>query len=129
MHISIIIYMTKESSHQLLHAQFMQSDIAFKRVAGFLEFEVGGLNQNAKIGFFFSCGVGRIPDFAGLTYCYVYVNHKFTMAHHLIFQNLKTIIQQDTSKSLQWRYLHTKSLNDFTGILQWMGDQHRDQAK
>jgi len=40
--------MTKESSHQLLRAQFLQSDIAFKRVAGFLEFEVGGLNQNAK---------------------------------------------------------------------------------
>jgi hypothetical protein len=46
----IIICMTKESSQRLLHTQYLQSDIAFKRVAGFLEFEIGGLNQNAKIG-------------------------------------------------------------------------------
>jgi hypothetical protein len=128
----IIICMTKESSHQLLRAQFLQSDIAFKRVAGFLEFEVGGLNQNAKIGLFLSCRVGRSPDksdFAGLTYCRVYVNRQSAAAHHLIFQNLETIIQQDTGKSLQWRHLHAKSLNDFTGILQWTGDQHGGQAK
>ena len=46
----IIICMTKESSQRLLHAQYLQSDIAFKRVTGFLEFEIGGLNQNARIG-------------------------------------------------------------------------------
>ena len=97
MHISIIIYMTKESSHQLLHAQFMQSDIAFKRVAGFLEFEVGGLNQNAKIGLFLSCRVGRSPDksdFAGLTYCRVYVNRQSAVAHHLIFQISKQLFSR-----------------------------------
>ena len=46
----IIICMTKESSRRLLHAQYLQSDIAFKHVIGFLEFETGGLNQNAQIG-------------------------------------------------------------------------------
>ena len=46
----IIICMSKESSRRLLSAQYLQSDIAFKRVAGFLEFEIGGSNQNANIG-------------------------------------------------------------------------------
>jgi hypothetical protein len=46
----IIICMSKESSWRLLHAQYLQSDIAFKRVTGFLEFEIGGSNQNANIG-------------------------------------------------------------------------------
>src|SRR5882762_3113251 len=38
----IVICMTKESSHRLLQAQYLQSDIAFKRITGFLEFEIGG---------------------------------------------------------------------------------------
>ena len=46
----IVICMSKESSRRLLHAQYLQSDIAFKRVSGFLEFEIGGSNQNANIG-------------------------------------------------------------------------------
>jgi len=33
----------------LLQAQYLQSDIAFKRIVGFLEFEIGGMDQNAKI--------------------------------------------------------------------------------
>jgi hypothetical protein len=48
----MIICMSRESSRQLLAAQYLQSDIAFKRVAGFLEFEIGDFNQNAKIGQF-----------------------------------------------------------------------------
>ena len=46
----MIICMSKESSRRLLAAQYLQSDISFKRVAGFLEFVIGGWNQNAKIG-------------------------------------------------------------------------------
>jgi hypothetical protein len=68
-------------------------------------------------------------DSAALTYCRVYVNRQSAAAHHLIFQNIETIIQQDTGKSLQWRHLHAKSLSDLTGILQWTGDQHGGQAK
>jgi hypothetical protein len=51
----VIICMTKESSQRLLRAQYLQSDIAFKRVAGFLEFEIGGLNQNAQTGLSAAC--------------------------------------------------------------------------
>jgi hypothetical protein len=48
----MIICMSKQSSQRLLAAQYLQSDIAFKRVAGFLEFEIGGSDRNAKIGQF-----------------------------------------------------------------------------
>jgi hypothetical protein len=48
----MIICMTRESSERLVMAQYLQSDIAFKRVAGFLEFEIGGSDQNAKIGLY-----------------------------------------------------------------------------
>jgi hypothetical protein len=50
--LQIIICMSRESSQKLLAAQYLQSDIAFKRVAGFLEFEIGNSNQDAKIGKF-----------------------------------------------------------------------------
>ena len=50
----IVICMTKESSRRLLRAQYLQSDIAFKRIAGFLEFEIGGWNENAKICLYYS---------------------------------------------------------------------------
>jgi len=106
--------MTRESSQRLVHAQYLQSDIAFKRVAGFLEFETGGLDQNAQIA---------------LTYCRVYVNRQSAAAHHIIFQRLEQIVEQDTGESLKWRHLHSRSLNDPSGVLQWTGDQHGGQAK
>ncbi len=36
----IVICMTPQRSHHLLHATDVQSDIAFKRVAGYKEFEL-----------------------------------------------------------------------------------------
>ena len=40
--IKIVVCMSKESSQRLLDAQFLQSDISFKRIVGFHEFELGG---------------------------------------------------------------------------------------
>ena len=50
----IIICMSRESSQKLLAAQYLQSDITFKRVSGFLEFEIGNSNQDANIGKLFA---------------------------------------------------------------------------
>ena len=127
----IVICMTKESSRRLLHAQYLQSDIAFKRIAGFLKFEIGGWNENAKICEYFlhlSVYPALIEPLA-LTYCRVFVNCQSAAAHHLIFQKIETIVQQNTGECLRWRQLHAKSLCDLTGILQWMGNQHGGQAK
>jgi hypothetical protein len=38
--IRIVICMTREGSQRLLHAQYLQSDMAFKHVVGFHEFEL-----------------------------------------------------------------------------------------
>ena len=46
----IIICMSREGSQRLLAAKYLQSDIAFKRVSGFLEFEIGNSDENSKIG-------------------------------------------------------------------------------
>lgn len=70
-----------------------------------------------------------ISNPAALTYCRVYVNRQSAAAHHLIFQTLEEIVQQDTGRFLKWRHLHAESLSHFTGVLQWMGDQHGGQAK
>jgi hypothetical protein len=45
---SIVICMSREASHRLASARFVQSDISFKRVAGFLEFELGGMDPFSK---------------------------------------------------------------------------------
>ena len=50
--LQMIICMSRESSQKLLAVQYLQSDIAFKRVAGFLEFEISNLNQDTKISKF-----------------------------------------------------------------------------
>lgn len=42
----IIICMSKEGSRRLLQARYLQSDIGFKRVVGFQEFELGELDRD-----------------------------------------------------------------------------------
>ncbi|KAF7981503.1 hypothetical protein HWV62_33057 [Athelia sp. TMB] len=81
------------------------SDIAFKRVSGFLEFEIA------------------IP------YCRVYLNRQSAAAHAIVFQKIEEIVMEDTGESLKWRHLHANSLDEHVGILQWAGDQHGGQAK
>lgn len=56
----IIICMSKKNSIQLLGAHYVQSDIGFKRIAGYQEFELGGLDQSSRISMF-SLHVIRFP--------------------------------------------------------------------
>lgn len=35
----------------------------------------------------------------------------------------------DTGQSLRWRHLHSTAIDDLSGILQFMVDQHGGQAK
>jgi len=48
----IIICMSKQNSIRLLSAHYVQSDIGFKRIAGYQEFELGGLDQSSRISIF-----------------------------------------------------------------------------
>ena len=46
----MIICMSTESSRRLQQAQFLQSDIGFKRIVGFEEFEIGHLDPGSRTG-------------------------------------------------------------------------------
>ncbi|KAF8835119.1 hypothetical protein BDN67DRAFT_1042907 [Paxillus ammoniavirescens] len=97
----VVICMLPQNSHRLQAARYLQSDIAFKRVAGFQEFELGGNDPKSNL----------------------------TAAHQFIFRALEQIVEFDTGSKLTWQHLHATNLNDLMGILQWMGDQHGGQAK
>ena len=43
--VRIVICMTREGSQRLLQAQYLQSDMAFKRVVGFHEFELATIDR------------------------------------------------------------------------------------
>jgi hypothetical protein len=44
----IIICMTMEGSKRLLRAKYLQSDIGFKRIVGFMEFELACMDRDAN---------------------------------------------------------------------------------
>jgi hypothetical protein len=44
----IAICMTREGSLRLLTAKYLQSDIGFRRIVGFKEFELGGLERDSR---------------------------------------------------------------------------------
>lgn len=46
--VRIVICMSKEGSERLVNAQYPQSDIAFKRVAGYYEFELASVDRDAN---------------------------------------------------------------------------------
>lgn len=50
----IVVCMTPESSRRLARAQYVQSDISFKRVVGFLELAIGGFDRDAQTSKCFS---------------------------------------------------------------------------
>ncbi|KAF7372822.1 hypothetical protein MSAN_00488200 [Mycena sanguinolenta] len=83
----IAVCMTKEGSIRLLQAKFLQSDIAFRRIVGFKEFELGALER---------------PSRTTIVYCRIFVNRQTAMAHQIIFQKIHEIIFTDTGEHLKW---------------------------
>jgi len=59
--LQVVICMLPQSSERLQSAQYLQSDIGFKRIVGFYELEIGGIEPKSNIGmaflsfFFFDC--------------------------------------------------------------------------
>ncbi|KAJ6588090.1 hypothetical protein B0H19DRAFT_921880 [Mycena capillaripes] len=111
----IIICMSPEGSRRLLRSQYIQSDIGFKRIVGFLEFEMACMDRDAN---------------TSVIFCRIYLNRQTAAAHQHIFQEIETLVRKDTGSTLKWRHLHANSLDDYDGvILHWAVDQHRGQAK
>ncbi|KAK7015645.1 hypothetical protein R3P38DRAFT_3321572 [Favolaschia claudopus] len=100
-----------EGSRRLLAAgRYVQSDIAFRRIMGVL----GNANTS-------------------LIFCRVYINRQSAAAHQRVFEEIESIVKEDTGESLKWRHLHASSAEGPDGygnfILSWTADQHRGQAK
>jgi hypothetical protein len=47
--VRIVICMTREGSQRLLQAQYLQSDMAFKHVVGFHEFELATIDRISRV--------------------------------------------------------------------------------
>ncbi|KAJ7913928.1 hypothetical protein B0H13DRAFT_1612047 [Mycena leptocephala] len=112
----IIVCMAPDSSARLCKAQYLESDIGFKRIVGFDEFEIAGMDRNAN---------------TSIVFCRVYLTCHTAAAHQRIFHEINQIVLHDTGQPLYWRHIHGRSPNDFRVglILHWGADQHRGQAK
>ncbi|KAE9385374.1 hypothetical protein BT96DRAFT_840775 [Gymnopus androsaceus JB14] len=112
----IVICMFPQRSHDLLKAQFVQSDISYKRVVGFKELEFVGWDEQSH---------------TAIVYCRAYLTRESAAAHLVFFRLLDQLVLKDTGRSLMFRHLHSKSIGvkDREGILHWAIDQGRGPAK
>lgn len=135
-----VVCMSPDASRRLLQCQYLQSDIGFKRVAGFFEFEIGALDREggSRTSEYLrpTTSMGRfkfltISLSVGIAFARVYLTRQTAKAHLLVLQKIEEIVKIDTGSSLRWRPLHADNAGDvqFKGILQWAGDQHGGQAK
>ncbi|KAF7328552.1 hypothetical protein MVEN_02542900 [Mycena venus] len=115
--LQIIICMTPEASRRLLSSgRYLQSDIGLRRIVGFKEFEVAGMERDAN---------------TSIIYLRIFMNRMSALAHQRVFEEIESIVFEDTGKWLKWHHIHASSDDDGldTMILSWVGDQHRGQAK
>ncbi|KAJ7817676.1 hypothetical protein B0H14DRAFT_2601850 [Mycena olivaceomarginata] len=112
----IIVCMAPESSTRLQNVQYLQSDIGFKRIVGFNEFEIAAMDRDAN---------------TTIVFCRVYVTRHTAAAHQRIFHEINQIVLHDTGRPQLWQHLHGTSTKDFNVglILHWGADQHCGQAK
>ncbi|KAJ7599699.1 hypothetical protein C8J56DRAFT_1156467 [Mycena floridula] len=111
----IIVCMTVEQSRRLLRAQYIEGDVAFKRVKGYKEFELACFDRDSN---------------TSVVFCRVFITAETAELHQRVFAEIDSIVYEDTMNHLRWRHLHAHSIDDFDGcILQFAGDQHGGQAK
>ncbi|KAF7334423.1 hypothetical protein MVEN_02271600 [Mycena venus] len=112
----IIICMSPIGSERLKKSQYIQSDIGFRRIEGFMEFEMAAMDRIAN---------------TSVIFLRVYLNRQTAAAHHIILSEIGQIVEQDTGSAIWWRHLHADSATETPAgmILQWTGDQHGGQAK
>ncbi|KAF9059684.1 hypothetical protein BDP27DRAFT_1497038 [Rhodocollybia butyracea] len=111
----IAVCMTVAASSRLIEAQYLQSDIAFKRVVGFYEFEIASVDQSSN---------------TSITFCRVFLTRQTAFAHKQVLELIDNILFHDTGRRLRWRHIHGANINDYEGyILNWVVDQHGGQGK
>ncbi|KAJ7122259.1 hypothetical protein C8R44DRAFT_622063 [Mycena epipterygia] len=114
--IRIIVCMSPKASKRLLASgRYLQTDIAFKRIVDFLEFEMACMERDAN---------------TSLIFCGVFLNRQSAVVHQQVFAAIDEIFYEDTGSHLKWRHLHAATLDDYEDmVLEWAADQHRGQAK
>ncbi|KAK0471633.1 hypothetical protein IW261DRAFT_1571923 [Armillaria novae-zelandiae] len=110
----LIVCMLPERSQDFLQAKWVQCDISFKRVPGWNEFELVSVDRETN---------------QVLVLCRAFLNSECARAHQILFRAIRSIVRQDTGKDIEYRHLHSPSLEEHRGILHWAADQHRGQAK
>ncbi|TDL21177.1 hypothetical protein BD410DRAFT_724512 [Rickenella mellea] len=108
-----VVCMTPSSSRRLVLAQFIQSDISFKRAPGYLEFELVGWDHQKNVA---------------VTYCRAFINRQTAEAHRRLLHAIDEVVEKDTGTRLSWRHIHAEEVGEMTGILLWATDQHLGQA-
>ncbi|KAJ6619590.1 hypothetical protein B0H10DRAFT_1946643 [Mycena sp. CBHHK59/15] len=93
-----VLCTARDGSERLLNAQYVQSDIGFKLVVGFYQFEMAGWDRDAT---------------TSVVFCRVFLNRQTAVAH----------LHNNTGKNLQWHHIHSDEPEDDYGgkILQWAG--------
>ncbi|KAJ7595458.1 hypothetical protein C8J56DRAFT_883672 [Mycena floridula] len=110
----VILCMFRQRSFDLLQAEYVQSDISHKRIAGYKEFVWMGFNRTTR---------NLMP------YCRLFINSSSAEAHRIIFDMVREQVYADTGKLIQYRHIHSESLHHCSGILHWAMDQDGAQAK
>ncbi|SJL10637.1 uncharacterized protein ARMOST_14028 [Armillaria ostoyae] len=110
----LIVCMLPQRSEDYLKAKYVQSDISFKRVPGWKEFELVSVDHEMS---------------QVMVICRAFMNSQSTHAHQLLFATIQSVVHQDTQRDVEYRHLHSSSLDDHRGILHWAADQDRGQAK
>ncbi|KAJ7513143.1 hypothetical protein B0H11DRAFT_2303387 [Mycena galericulata] len=85
--LQFVICMGREGSERLLQTPYLQSDIGFKRVLGFYEFELAGWDRDAH---------------TTVVFCRIFLNRQTAVAHQKIFEAIDQIVDDYDGKILQW---------------------------
>ncbi|KAF5366384.1 hypothetical protein D9758_009754 [Tetrapyrgos nigripes] len=115
--VRIAICMTREGSQRLASTQYLQSDIAFKRVIGYYEFELGALDRASN---------------TYITFCRVYTTRKSAAVHSRILREIDDVLTTDVGRGLYFRHIHGTRSDDYGDgqfVLHWVVDEDRGQAK
>jgi hypothetical protein len=97
----IIGCMAPDSSAHLQKAQYLHSDIGFKRIMGFDEFEIATMDRNANTSeslltsLLLSLSISPLLPSA-VVFCRVYVTRHTAVAHQRIFHEINQLILHDT---------------------------------
>ncbi|EAU88652.2 hypothetical protein CC1G_01025 [Coprinopsis cinerea okayama7 len=110
----IVICMSRASSRRLLKARSVQMDISFKRVSGFLEFEMGGFDDATK---------------TSVVFCRAYITRQDTVTHAFLFSKIAETVKNDTGSDWSFRHLSARRVDEAYGTSLVNIDQHGGQAK